>query len=238
VPFCAICERNVPNWLPHPQREAAAQLFTRLVGSIGSNLDWHLCPACGCNDRERHLVLYLQAEGIFERLADLRILHMAPEFNLERRIRALQPREYICGDLMPNRPELRKLDVEALPFDDDAFDLIMCNHVLEHVADPDRAMRELRRCLSDEGHLVAQTPYSPNLKLTLEMIHPVTPEFANHFYGQDDHVRLFGADLPGRFRAAGLVGDLLPHEEVLPDFPPEEYGINPREPFFLFRKHA
>jgi SAM-dependent methyltransferase len=161
---------------------------------------------------------------------------MAPERNLEARIEAMRPKQYVRGDLAPSRPEHRKLDVEQLPFEDGSFDLILCNHVLEHVADTDRAMRELARCLTPTGHLIAQTPYVPNMKWTFEMIDPVSVPFAKLFFGQEDHVRLFGADLVDRLHAAGLRGELLPHGEVLAEFDPEEYGCNEREPFFLFTK--
>jgi SAM-dependent methyltransferase len=233
MPYCAICERPVDRWLPHPQRDRLGQ-FTRLLGAIGSDLERHSCPHCGCNDRDRHLWLYLQHVGLVDRIPGARILHVAPESHIELRIRALRPLDYVLGDLSPRRPEHRKLNVEKLPFEDGSFDLILCNHVLEHVADPDRAMAELARCLTPDGHLVAQTPYSPHLKWTFELNSNVSPQFAHLFYGQEDHVRLFGADLLARFHAAGLRGDLMPHARVLGDLSPQEYGCNEREPFFLF----
>jgi SAM-dependent methyltransferase len=235
MPYCVICEKQVERWLPYPYRNQLGQ-FTRLLGSVGSDLERHNCPNCHCNDRERHLLLYLQAEGIYDNLSGLRILHMAPESNLELRIQSARPKEYIRGDLAPTRPEHRQLNVEKLPFKDGSFNLILCNHVLEHVADPDRAMAELARCLAPSGQLIAQTPYVPNMKWTFEMFEPVSTSFAKLFYGQEDHVRLFGADLLHRFHAAGLDGELLPHHQVLAEFDCDEYGCNEREPFFLFAK--
>ena len=233
MPYCTICEQAVDRWLPHPQRDQASQ-FTRLLGAIGSDLDRHNCSNCRCNDRDRHLWLYMRAAGLADRIPASRILHVAPEAHIEVRIKALHPREYVLGDLEPRRPGHRKLNIEQLPFDDDSFDLILCNHVLEHVGDPDRALSELARCLARDGHLVAQTPYAPGLKWTFEMGSRVSPQFARLFFGQEDHVRLFGADLPARFHAAGLHGELMPHTRLLGDLDPAEYGCNEREPFFLF----
>lgn len=235
MPFCVICEHAVEQWLPHPLRDQIGQ-FTRLIGVVGSNLDRYGCPNCGCNDRDRHLWLYLQAVGLVEAMPASRILHVAPEERIEPRIRALEPRSYVAGDLEPRRPDHRKLNVEKLPFNNGSFELILCNHVLEHVANPAIALKELARCLARDGHLVAQTPYAPNLKWTFEMSTAASPHFARLFYGQEDHVRLFGADILSQFYGAGLRGDLTNNDEILRGKDAFEYGYNEREPFFLFER--
>ena len=140
------------------------------------------------------------------------------------------------GDLFPAREGIVKVDAEAMPFEDGRFDLVIANHLLEHVHHPDRALAEFERCLAPGGLLVAQTPYAPKLKRTFEVDARPTPDFARMFYGQDDHVRLFGGDITGYFEAAGLRGSLLPHEQMLPGIDPLEFGCNAREPFFAFSK--
>jgi len=235
--FCAVCEQWVAGWVPHPNRDRRSE-FMKLMNAVGSNLDRYGCPNCHCNDRDRHLWLYLNRAKLLNQLSGKRILHMAPEAMLEPRIRALGPLEYICGDLFPHAPHHQKINVETLGFPDNYFDLIICNHVLEHVADPAKALSELKRCLTPTGHLVAQTPYSPRLKQTLEMTSPVSAQFATLFYGQDDHVRLFGMDMIDYFHAAGLNGRLIPHSEALDDADPLQWGVNEHEPFFLFSKDA
>jgi SAM-dependent methyltransferase len=140
--------------------------------------------------------------------------------------------------LSPKLPHHRPLNVEQLDFPDGYFDIIICNHVLEHVDNPDAALAEFNRCLASGGHLIAQTPYSPLLRNTLELNKPVTPGFAAQYFGQSDHVRLFGVDLVDRIRSAGLAGDLYGHETVLGGVDPDTYGCNGREPFFLFTKGA
>lgn len=234
VNFCALCESSVSAWLPHPQIGAIDVEFLSQVESVGSRLDKHLCPRCHSNDRDRHLWLYLLKSGVLENAHHKRILHVAPEGTIEPRIRSMNPLEYIGGDLYPRNVHHRKIDVEALDFPDGHFDLIICNHVLEHVGHPDRALAEFRRCLAPGGHLVAQTPYSPVLKYTFELNRPATVPFAVRYFGQDDHVRLFGADISDFFRAAGLNGELYPHESVLGDVDPEKFGVNGKEPFFFF----
>ncbi|WP_206950682.1 glycosyltransferase [Trinickia acidisoli] len=236
--FCVVCEQPVPRWLPHPEAKSANRAFMKQVESIGSTLELHQCPNCGCNDRERHLWLYLAFSRILEDAAQKRILHIAPEAGIEQRIRRLSPATYVTGDLSPRLPHHRRLDVEQLDFPDGSFDIILCNHVLEHVGNPDAALAEFNRCLAPGGYLVAQTPYSPLLRNTFELNKTVTPAFATQYFGQSDHVRLFGADIVDRFRSVGLSGDLYGHEKVLGEIDPDTYGCNGREPFFFFTKGA
>ncbi len=232
---CSVCNTAVPAWTPHPHPNRCSE-FMHLLDVIGSDLSVYLCPACGCNDRDRHVWHYLRATGLQQRLPQLRVLHIAPERHLEVLIHAAQPVAYVRGDLFPRRPEHLKLNIEALPFDDGSFDLVICNHVLEHVGDPQRALAEFHRCLSPGGVVVAQTPYSPVLKHTMELNRPVSANFATVFYGQDDHVRLFGVDIAEYFHRAGFHGELRSHREVLGDMDARAQGCNGLEPFFAFTK--
>ncbi|QCP47743.1 methyltransferase domain-containing protein [Trinickia violacea] len=234
--FCVVCEQPVPGWLPHPENGNSGKTFMRQIETVGSTLQNHSCPKCGCNDRERHLWLYLAFSRILEDAGAKRILHVAPEAGLEPRIRRLQPREYVVGDLSPRLAHHREINVEKLDFPDGYFDVIICNHVLEHVDNPAAALAEFNRCLAPGGHLVAQTPYSPVLRNTFELTKPVDEAFATNYFGQNDHVRMFGADLVDHFRNAGFKGDLYPHTTVLGEVDPDTYGCNGREPFFFFAK--
>jgi hypothetical protein len=237
MPHCVICDQDVDRWLPHPHRERHSE-FMRLVQTVGSDLAVYQCPACHCTDRDRHLWLYLRAAGVLQAIPGARVLHMAPELHLEQLIGALGPSHYVRGDLHPMRAGHVRLDIHQIPFGEGEFDLIICNHVLEHVAEPQRALAELHRCLTPAGLLIAQTPYSSRLKTTFEVEGSVTPEFAHQFYGQEDHVRLFGADIACHFRAAGFEGQLLAHSALLPNVQASDWGCNASEPLFAFWKPA
>jgi len=235
VPRCAICHQDVERWLPHPHRERCSA-FIESMQAVGSDLELYQCPACGCTDRDRHLWMYLRAAGVLPAIAGSRVLHIAPEPHLERLIASLGPALYVRGDLRPMRPGHVRLDVERLPFEGSVFDMIICNHVLEHVDSPQRALDEFHRCLAPAGLLIAQTPFSPRLKGTFEVVGDITAEFAHQFFGQDDHVRLFGADIASHFHNAGFDGQLLQHSALLPDVAAVQWGCNTREPLFAFWK--
>jgi len=221
--------------LPHPHIGRRSE-FMKLLDAVGSDLSVYQCPSCHSTDRDRHLWLYMLASGLPQRMASMRILHIAPEQHLETLIGRAGPREYVRGDLHPMRAGHLKIDVESLAFGNASFDLILCNHVLEHVSSPAQALAEFHRCLSPGGVLIAQTPYAPSLVHTLELNRPVSSAFAKLFYGQEDHVRLFGADIADLFHAAGFSGDLRTHADVLGDLDAQTLGCNVREPFFCFTR--
>lgn len=235
MPHCIICNKTVPAWVPHPLKEHVSE-FTRILRAVGSDLNKYQCPACGCNDRDRHLWLFMNAANILPSIQNFRVLHIAPEHHIEILISKLEPVEYIRGDLYPQKPGHLKIDIENIAFEDGRFNLIICNHVLEHVSDPLKALRQLHRCLSPQGTLIAQTPYSPLLKNTFEINEPASPEFAKLFFGQDDHQRLFGSDIAAYFEAAGFQGIPIANEVILGHLNDEEFGFNAREPFFAFSK--
>lgn len=235
MPNCAICLQAVTAWTPHPLLAQRSE-FMRLMQAVGSDLTVYGCPACGCNDRDRHVWLYLKRLGVIDLLPGASVLHIAPEVRLEHKFLGLGLGDYVRADLHPTRAGCERVDIERMAFPNERFDFIVCNHVLEHVNDPACALAEFHRCLKPGGLLLAQTPYSPLLKHTFELKTAPGAEFARLFYGQEDHVRLFGDDLTTLFHGAGFQGRLRSHEELLPDVDAAQAGVNAREPLFLFHK--
>lgn len=233
MPHCVVCDQAVAAWTPHPHQHQRSAFMQRMQ-TVGSDLSVFACPACGCTDRDRHLWLYLNAAGLPAQMRGARILHLAPEPGLEALVAACEPATYVRGDLHPQRPHHQRLDAQALPFADGAFDLVICNHVLEHVQDPATALRECRRVLAEGGMLIAQTPYSPLLKHTFELTEWPDAGFATLFFGQADHVRLFGQDIASYFHAAGFKGEPYAHDALLPEADAAQWGVNAREPLFAF----
>lgn len=234
---CPICERRLGKYLPYQNISGVPKLMGAL-GGVGSNLVEFECPWCGCHDRERHVFMYMSAYGILPDLRGKHVLHFAPEKRLAGKIAAGLPERYIKCDLFPQVDGVMKVDILDIPFDKDNFDLLIANHVLEHVSDDKQALQEISRVLKPGGFAILQTPFSAKLKNTWEDTGIDTDEARRQAFGQEDHVRLYGRDIIQRLSAQGLVSYVKIHKEILPGIKATYYGINEDEPFFLFQRPA
>jgi SAM-dependent methyltransferase len=178
----------------------------------------------------------MRESGILASLRAKRILHFAPEPQLSRYIGGAGPEEYVRCDLYPWADDISKADLLALPFPDSHFDLLIANHVLEHVKNDRLAVREITRVLTPGGYAILQTPFSSMLEHTWEDSGVTSEDARLQAFGQEDHVRLFGRDIFERIAQQELEPLIQQHNVVLPGFCPNRYGVNPEEPFFLFRK--
>jgi SAM-dependent methyltransferase len=233
---CAVCNRDVRHFLPYRNGWSDMPPVLTEQDVIGSDIANFECPFCGCHDRERHLLLYLRASGLWNELATARVLHLAPERHLGRLIQRESPVEYVQGDLYPTRADIRRIDLMAIDCADASFDWVIANHVLEHVADDAQALREIRRVLRPGGKAVLQTPYAARLAHKREDAAIATDSTRLAAYGQEDHCRLYGADFVDHVVSYGFIDTTARHLVLLPNVDARVAGVNPREPFLLFTK--
>lgn len=233
---CCICHRRMQRFLPYGGGPSAAPPLMTALRVIGSDLDQHECPWCGSHDRERHLVLYLQAAGLFDKVEGSNILHVAPEKYLREELNRRRPAFYFLGDLFPTSPEVSKIDVQSLTFQANKFDFVIANHVLEHVTDFCQALSELVRVTRPGGHLILQTPFSNVLTSTFEDKGIDSEAGRLQAYGQSDHSRLLGRNWCAVFEAHGLRSAVGSHQQLLPTINADRWGVNPEEPFMHFLK--
>lgn len=231
---CCMCGAKIRQFLPYRGGWDQAPPLLRSLRVVGSDLDNHLCPVCGCHDRERHLLLYLRKAGLLDKMRDSHILHFAPEVRLSSFIELSAPARYVKADLYPSRAGIERVDLLDIPYPTASFDFVIANHVLEHVADDGRALAEIRRVLKPAGHAILQTPYSDLLASTLCDPGIATDEARLQVYGQEDHVRMYGRDIFARFAGAGFQERVVRHEQALAEIDAGKFGLNAQEPFFLF----
>jgi SAM-dependent methyltransferase len=184
------------------------------------------CPGCGALERHRILWLFIERELGIARLRG-RMLHVAPEFVLERRFRALNGLEYIAGDLAPQRPGIRRLDVTAIDFPDASFDRVVMNHVLEHVPDDRAAIREIRRILRPNGLALMQHPIDEGRAETYEDASITATSDRRAHFGQDDHVRIYGRDFASRLEQGGFAVERRRYVDDLRAEERERYALCP-----------
>ena len=234
---CCVCGNSFFRFSKYRGGNKAVSPYLHNMSWVSSAFDTFWCPFCRSHDRERHLILFLDALDLWPAFDNAAILHVAPEKQLAFRIATRRPAQYVKGDISPARADIEKLDVTAIGYPDNTFDCIICNHVLEHVPDDTRALRELYRVLKSGGLAILQTPYAAGLEKTLENQPEVTtPDQHREFYGQEDHVRLYGRDIFDRICAAGFTSEMKTHDNCLKHTAPHRYGVNPLEPLFLFRR--
>ncbi len=214
---CPVCDHNYKKFLPYGRiaRENA------------------LCPNCLALERHRLMWLFLKEKTDFF-TSNLKVLHIAPEHCFIDRFEALPNLEYITADLESPLAKV-KMDVHDIPFEDNTFDVVFCNHVMEHVENDLRACSEINRVLKTDGWGIIQSPVY-NLDETLEDKSIIDPAERERVFGQRDHVRKYGNDYAARLRKSGIEieENLFVHELSVEDI--KKYSLPEKEIIFVCRK--
>lgn len=210
------------------------ELFDRLK-IIGGGERQSLCPTCGSTDRERLVFVFLvDYVKIFKR-EQIRILHIAPERNIYRYLEHSEQIDYVVGSLYHQQYQFVKcfstIDLTKTIFLDNSFDLIICNHVLEHIQEEHSALSEIKRILKARGKAILQVPIAEQLKETFEDRSLVTPSERLNHYGQRDHVRLYGRDYGKRLAKHGFK---VENYKLASEYP--LLGLNEKETLYVVSK--
>ena len=182
---CPVCTHTFRKFLPYGRkaRENA------------------LCPNCLSLERHRLMWLFLQRETCFFH-SPIHVLHVAPELCFIDRFNALSNLDYITGDIESPLAKV-KMDIHQIPFDDNTFDVVFCNHVMEHVDDDILACKEINRVLKPNGWGIIQSPVYGQDK-TLEDKTVTDSAEREKLFGQRDHLRKYGKDYAQRLSKSGL----------------------------------
>lgn len=184
---CPVCEGNFKYFFPY--------------GTV-KRRDNVLCPKCLSLERHRLLWLFLKSKtDFFTKKAEL--LHIAPEQCFYKIFKKQKNLKYLTADLVSPLAEV-KMDIHEMPFEDNRFDYVLCNHVLEHVNDSHKAMTEIYRVLKPGGWAVMQVPLDTTRYETYEDWSITSEKDREIHFWQKDHVRLFGLDYPDRLKKAGF----------------------------------
>ncbi len=173
-----------------------------------------LSPTSLSLERHRLLWLYLKRETNFF-TAPLKVLHIAPEQPFYKRFKKLKNLDYVTADLTSPLADV-KADLTQLPFASNEFDVIFCNHVLEHITDDIKAMQELYRVMKPNGWGIFQVPIELHRAHTFEDPSVTSPRERSKQFGQYDHVRIYGTDFFQRLRSVGFEVEALLYAQLLP----------------------
>ena len=153
---------------------------------------------------ERHRLMWLFLKNKTNFFTDnLKFLHIAPEYCFIKIFKGMKNLDYLTADLISPWADV-KMDVHDIPFEENTFDVVICNHVLEHVDDADKVMKEFYRVMKPGGWGIFQVPIDYNNSVTIEDKSVTDPRERERLYWQSDHLRLFGLDYGDKLTAAGF----------------------------------
>lgn len=236
---CYVCHARFSYFTKFGRGSKGIPELLKRLDLVGSDIDNFGCMWCDSHDRERHLFMFFDKLGLWDTMKNARILHFAPELNLRKRIAQCAPAQYVLADLYSGEPGVARIDATSIPFDDNSFDLLIANHLLEHIPDYPAALREFHRVLKPGAVGILQTPYSRLLRGNFEDDNINTDELRLFFHGQRDHVRTFGEHgLKQGIESSGLLLQTIRHREHFDDDMTYRFGVNREEDLFLVRKPA
>ena len=201
-----------------------------------------VCPVCGSLERVRFTNVYMKyrLQHVFDN--PCRVLHFAPERAFYDYFRNNKNVDYYPVDINPDFYKAMNIDIrdkvnmEEIPYEDNYFDLIYNSHVLEHVPDDLKAMRELYRVLKDDGTCLVAVPLF-DIPETLQNDEYNTPELRLKYYGQEDHLRKYGNDFTEKLKSAGFeVEELMPKDLVSDIGKRKVLGLLEGEKLFICKK--
>lgn len=212
---CPCCNRTARRFFP---------------AGVTNKRPYARCAVCGSLERHRLVALMLQAQPPVN---TAKILCIAPEEPLTRFLKQTFQSEITTSDLLRSDVDVQA-DVCKLPFANESFDVVIANHVLEHVADDQAAMRELRRVTKSGGQAIFQTPIKWQNETTDEDP-TTTPAERLRRFGQDDHVRVYGRDIVDRLRCANWKVEMIPVHTRFSSADSNKYGLESDEIFFYIK---
>ena len=193
-----------------------------------------LSPGTLSLERHRQMWLYLQNETDFF-TKNYKVLHIAPEQEFLRKFKKMKNLEYTSADLFSPIVDV-KADILDLPFEDESFDVIFCNHVLEHIIDDKKAMSELYRVMKKGGWGILQVPMKNSLEKTYEDCTITDPKERQKHFGQYDHVRWYGMDYFERLKSVGFSVDINFYSQKFSKEEKKRFGLNVTEILPVVRK--
>jgi SAM-dependent methyltransferase len=185
-------------------------------------------------ERHRQMWLYLQNETDFF-TKNYKVLHIAPEQEFLRRFKKMKNLDYTSADLFSPIVDV-KADILDLPFDDESFDVVICNHVLEHIEDDKKAMSELYRVMKKGGWGILQVPMKNSLEKTYEDFSITDPKERQKHFGQYDHVRWYGMDYFDRLKSVGFDAEANFYSQKFSEEDIKRFGLNKNEILPVVRK--
>ena len=233
---CPFCEKSFSRFRPTGVLD---RLFWQspegmeLLESPEINVADSQCPKCGSGERQRLLYFYLLKQIDFLSFKGIKLLDVAPDDFLWDKVFSISDIKYTSIDITGARNPTEIMDITDLKFEDNSFDTIICLHVLEHIPEDIRAMRELHRVLKPGGWAILQVPIWAFE--TVEVPHATRNSYLE-LYGHSDHVRRYGFDYKDRLENSGFKVTVDEFARKLPIDFLSRYGLFETEDIYFCEK--
>jgi ubiquinone/menaquinone biosynthesis C-methylase UbiE len=179
--------------------------------------------------------LYLKDHSDFFTRPELSVLHIAPEQCFIDRFKGQENLNYLTADLVSPIADMH-FDLHHIPLESDRFDVVFCNHVMEHVTDPKQCMSELFRVMKPGGWAIMQVPQDFSREQTYEDASITSPAEREKHFWQKDHVRLFGKDYPSYPESVGFQTLVFDFHEHYSTTQIAQYRLMESEILYIFKK--
>jgi SAM-dependent methyltransferase len=201
--YCIICNKTYRRFM----HEGVKSIVYKKHQIAGAGYKKNVrCPNCLSADRQRLLFLFF-ALRVDVSQKKIKLLHIAPNRLVSKMLRDHESIEYICGSL--NADDFKdingiEVDVTKIGFSDNHFDVVICNHVIEHVPNDAIAFKELFRVVKPGGFAILQVPIALDMEKTFEDTSITSCKERKIAYGQSDHLRLYGLDYFDKLKNVGF----------------------------------
>ncbi len=170
---------------------------------------WHentICPYCHSEVRHRLEYAIFQFTNKYKKddiFKGKNILHFAAEKPLAKQLKRYS-KNYICADIKTGT------DIMKMPqYTNETFDVVIANDVLEHINILHKGISEVYRVLKCGGYFICTVPQKDNLEKTEEDPNINTPELREKYYGQNDHMRIFGNDFKEILKSSNFTVEVI-----------------------------
>lgn len=218
---CNVCKKSFRKFLSY--------------GSKVAHRENVLCPYDLTLERHRLMWYYLENNSTFFIQKKLKLLHIAPEQCFHKKFKTQKNLSYLTGDLESPIADLH-FDLHEIPLEENSFDVIFCNHVLEHVKDDNKCMSELFRIMKPGGWGIFQVPIDWNNALTYEDSSITSLEDREKHFWQKDHLRLYGLDYPDKLKAVGFNVEAFDYHQHMDKEEIKKHRFHENEILYILKK--
>lgn len=231
---CIICRNKHDLFLADGIKEDIFKKHHIIGGGYRNNC---ICPFCGSWDRERWIYYVLQKYIDINNFQG-RVLHFAPEKPIKKMIKNNTRIDYYSADVVYGKA-MHIVDIMNIEqFSDETFDLVISNHVLEHILDEGRAVYEIKRVLKNNGRWIFSFPICTDFNETYEDATIVDPGERLKAFGQKDHVKLYGNDYCDRFQKYGFSISTFVPKDIVSEEEIKKYGFIEDDVIMVAKKNC